>query len=68
MTDVNQLSDGDVLMWMRTASDDLAKASEEVPDSEWHEACFAATVMLAMEANSRGLRLGRQALAGGRDD
>lgn len=32
---------------------DLRNASENAYNSEWHESCFAATILLAQEYNKR---------------
>jgi hypothetical protein len=40
-----------------TASDDLAKAAADQPNSEWHEACFAGVLIYAAEMQQRGLKI-----------
>lgn len=50
-------SDDEVRAWLRQAATDLGLAAEQQPESEWHEACFAATVALSQEAGRRGLTL-----------
>jgi len=39
-----------------SAFKDLAEASEVEPNSEWHESCFAASLLFAEEINRRGLQ------------
>ncbi len=39
------------------AKDDLMKASRQHLNSEWHQSCFAATLLFSDEMNKRGIRL-----------
>ena len=49
-------TDSELLEEVETAYNSLMTITEEDMNSEWHEACFAATVVLAMEMNKRGLK------------
>lgn len=51
------LTDDELKAQMAAARDDLNKAAENHPDSEWHQACFAGALMLAGEMQKRGLNL-----------
>lgn len=53
--DLTTLSNDDLRDAMNVAHADLAAAVREQPESEWHQVCFAATVLLAQEVNRRGL-------------
>ena len=52
----DSLSDNQVLELAEECNSDLLKASSDNPESEWHEACFAAMVLTAQEMNKRGLK------------
>lgn len=52
---IGDMTDEWVMHWFGIVGEDLAKACEEEPNSEWHSACFAASVLLAQEMNKRGL-------------
>lgn len=51
------LTDKELLAAGQEAVDDLTKAALTQPGSDWHQACFAATVIYAEELSRRGLRL-----------
>lgn len=51
------LSDGELKVALTEAHDDLMKAADEQPNSEWHGTCFAATLVYSQEMNRRGLKL-----------
>lgn len=51
------LGDGELRSLLKTAADDLNYAAEHMNKSEWHQLCFAATVVYAQELSRRGLRL-----------
>jgi len=53
---VQVLTDQELLAWLDTVATDLAQAAETAPNSEWHEACFAAAVAFSQEASRRGIR------------
>ena len=55
--ELKALSDADLLVWAKTASDDLAEAANYQRESEWHQSCFAAAVAFSLEMSRRGLRL-----------
>lgn len=50
------LSDEELLGQTRQAAKALESAAETQTNSEWHAACFAATVLMARECNRRGLK------------
>ncbi len=54
---ISEMNDKELLSWLAIANADLALVSKNDPNSEWHEECFAATVLLAQEANKRGVKL-----------
>lgn len=54
--DLAAMSDEAVLWWLDESARDLQKAADEKPNTEWHEACFAAAYLFASEANRRGLK------------
>lgn len=47
--------DDDLIAAFDEAKLELAKASEAEPNSDWHQACFAAAYLMAIEMNKRGL-------------
>lgn len=49
------LTDEELRTAINEASDDLKKASKDEPESEWHEACFAAVILFSQEMSRRGL-------------
>lgn len=53
---IASLSDAELVAKRNAAFADLANAADECPNSEWHEACFAASVIFAKAANQRGLK------------
>lgn len=53
--DIKALTNDQLKDALNTAYGDLAEAVREQPESEWHEACFAATVLLCQEIERRGL-------------
>jgi len=50
------LSDDELQSAFDEAKQDLAKATDSEPNSEWHQACFAATYLYAVEMSKRGLK------------
>jgi hypothetical protein len=50
-------SDDDLLADAGVAVEDLKRAAEERPGSEWHDCCFAGAVVLLEEIGKRGLKL-----------
>ena len=50
-------SDEELKSTFHQAKTDLEEASIIANESDWHVACFAATVILAQEMGRRGLRL-----------
>ena len=50
-----RLPDADLKAAFQEAVDDCQKAGTEQPNSEWHEACFAACVVFSQEVSRRGL-------------
>lgn len=50
---VQSLSDEDLRRMLDQAILDLGEASRSQPNSEWHEACFAAVFTLASEETRR---------------
>ena len=47
------LSDDELADRLRVAVADLERAAEEENESEWHEACFAASVLYCQESDRR---------------
>lgn len=66
MTDVEvvlaSFSDEELHAQAMDCRNDLQKAAEEQPESEWHEACFAAMLIYAKEMNRRGLCLHKETM------
>jgi hypothetical protein len=52
---LTSLSDTDLVDNHRQAFSDLAEAARTQRNSEWHQACFAATIVYAEEMVKRGL-------------
>lgn len=57
MPDLTELADTELVAAMNTARDDCAEAANTEPNSEWHEACFAACFLYGQEILRRGLDL-----------
>lgn len=55
--DPSTYTDQQLIDLFNEAKLDLAKAAEDEPESEWHQACFAAVIMVSQEASKRGLKL-----------
>jgi len=51
----SDMSDDEVLYWFEEACSDLAEVAAKEPNTEWHECCFAATIVLADEMSKRNL-------------
>lgn len=51
------MTDAEPMAATRTAIDDLKTASQDEPNSEWHEACFAGAIVYSTELQKRGLSL-----------
>lgn len=51
------MTDDELICAARTARDDLAEAAVDEPESEWHQACFAAAMIYGLEMETRGLTL-----------
>lgn len=56
MEEIAELSDDQLLVAFNEAREDLAKAAHDEPNSEWHQCCFAATVIYAQELLDREIR------------
>lgn len=52
------ISDQDLLDAVKEACADCNEAAEDDANSEWHESCFAAVVVLTREIQRRALNLG----------
>lgn len=52
---IQGMSDQELMQWMDDAVEDCNEAAESAPNSEWHEACFAAVCLLVEEIARRGL-------------
>lgn len=48
-------TDAELLADIEEAKADLAAASKDQHESEWHEACFAGLIVLGNEASKRGI-------------
>lgn len=55
--DPKEMTDAEVLEWAKMAEGDLQEAANTQRNSEWHDACFAACVVLSQEMTRRGIRL-----------
>ncbi len=51
--DLKAMSDEDLSAFHVMVIGDLRKAALEQPESEWHQACFAAALVVSNEAWSR---------------
>lgn len=58
------LSDDDLKAKFKESTDDLVEAAGGA-DTEWHEACFAGTIIYATEMNKRGIVLRKLRVARG---
>ena len=54
---VENLSDADLEREYQEANDALAKAAQDEPESEHHQACFAATLIFIYEMAKRGYQM-----------
>jgi hypothetical protein len=54
---IASLSDDDLIKRTGIAMDDLTEASHKQNNSEWHQSCFAATVLYCEEMSRRGLKV-----------
>jgi len=54
---MNNLTDAELRQQTLECVGDLAKAAEEYPNTEWHEACFAALVLFSGEWDKRQIKL-----------
>lgn len=52
------LTNLEVINFLNQAKDDLDDATRDQPESEWHQSCFAAVLVMSQEALRRGLRFG----------
>jgi len=52
----DSLTDDELKSAFKTAEADLADASEQQPNSEWHQCCFAGWFLYAEEMTRRGIR------------
>lgn len=55
--DLKNWTDDEVLHWAKTANEDCIKAADEERNSEWHDTCFAACVVMSQEMGRRGIKL-----------
>lgn len=64
MTDVevvmSSFTDDELRTQAIDCRNDLKKAAEYQPESEWHETCFAAMLIYAQEMNRRGLKFDKE--------
>lgn len=54
---IRGLSDEELREAVVTVREDLAEAAADHNGSEWHEACFAAAMIVALEVERRGMVL-----------
>ena len=54
---MDAMNDAKLVDGFHIAVDDLQKASVEKPNSEWHEACFAAVIVFCNEINKRKINM-----------
>jgi HEPN domain-containing protein len=54
---VKAMSDEELKANMKQAGEDLNLAASEEPESEWHQACFAAVLTYAQELSRRVIRM-----------
>jgi len=50
---LHSMDDAEVSARLTKALEDLEAAAREVPDSEWHEACFSAVAIFSQEHAKR---------------
>lgn len=55
VAEIMEMPDAELRSLIDLAYKDLIDAAALCPNTEWHEACFAATYHLAEEMNRRGL-------------
>jgi HEPN domain-containing protein len=55
--DFAAMSDDELRAFFDEAKADLTAAARDEPESEWHQSCFAAVMLAAMEAQARGIKL-----------
>lgn len=56
--DPSTYSDDDLRTTFVEAKRDLEQAARDEPESEWHQGCFAAVILLSREMAARRLKLG----------
>lgn len=54
--DLKEMNDQALADFFDEVKVDLKQASEDQPESEWHQACFAAALIVADEIQSRRLK------------
>jgi hypothetical protein len=54
---MESLTDDELKAAFKAAEADLAEASTQEPNSEWHQSCFAGLVLYGAELTKRGIRL-----------
>lgn len=54
---MNDMSDDELIKATKEAYNDLTIAAKDEPNSEWHQSCFAATILFADEMAKRGLKI-----------
>lgn len=59
MSNLESMTDDQVLRAASIAADDCREAASTQHNSEWHECCFAAVVVLSQEMARRGISLNR---------
>lgn len=57
MTNLESMTDEQILAAARIAADDCREAGNTERNSDWHECCFAAVVVLSGEMARRGISL-----------
>lgn len=54
---LESMTDKHLVESLKIARDDLADASVDARNSEWHEACFAAFLTFSAEVIKRGIKI-----------
>ena len=54
---IKAMTNDELIAYTQTAGEDLTEAANTQNNSPWHEACFAACVVLSQEMGRRGIRL-----------
>ena len=52
---IANLTDDQLEHGLKVAIDDLAIASQNEPESDWHQACFAAVLTYSLEKSKRSM-------------